>query len=130
MYRYTLDFFNDTASKQGANLFGGLLDRCIPSPFAEVYQKNPTFYNGLSYLGNISNISALDTISSLPVRVCFCRSESELDCSYQPPTIKVKKGEAFTVLLVAVDQAHHSVNANIISSLSSRDDGFSEGQQT
>ena len=64
-------FFNDTASKQGANLFGGLLDRCIPSPFAEVYQKNPTFYNSLSYLGNISNISALDTISSLPVRVWF-----------------------------------------------------------
>ena len=34
------------------------------------------------------------------------------------------------MLLVAVDQAHHSVNANIISSLSSRDGGFSEGQQT
>ena len=123
-------FFNNTASEQGANLFGGLLDRCLPSPFAEVYQKQSTYYSGLSYLGNISNITALDTISSMPVRVCFCRSVSEPDCGYQPPTIKVKKGEAFTVPLVAVDQANHSVNANIISSLSSQDGGFSQGQQT
>ena len=39
--------------------------------------------------------AALDTISSLPVRVCFCKSESEPDCSYQPPTIKVKKRRSF-----------------------------------
>ena len=32
--------------------------------------------------------------------------------------------------LVAVDQVNHSVDANIISSLSSQDGGFSEGQQT
>ena len=32
-------FSENTASEQGPNLFGGLLDRCIPSPFAEVYQK-------------------------------------------------------------------------------------------
>ena len=35
-----------------------------------------------------------------------------------------------TVLLVAVDQVNHSVNAEIISSLSSQDGGFDEGQQT
>ena len=123
-------FSDNTASGQGANLFGGLLDRCIPSPFAEVYQKQMTHYSGVSYLGNISNITALDTISSLPVRICFCINESEPDCSYQPPPIKVKKGEAFTVSLVAVDQVNHSVNANISSSLSSQDGGFREGQQT
>ena len=32
--------------------------------------------------------------------------------------------------LVAVDQANHSIDANIISSLSLQDGGFSEGQQT
>ena len=32
--------------------------------------------------------------------------------------------------LVAVDQVNHSVDANIISSLSLQDGGFSEGQQT
>ena len=132
---YVLDtvnilFSDNTASGQGANLFGGLLDRCIPSPFAEVYLKQRTHYSGVSYLGNISTITALDTISSLPVRICFCINESKPDCSYQPPRIKVKKGEAFTVSLVAVDQVNHSVNANISSSLSSQDGGFREGQQT
>ena len=127
-------FFGNTASEQGANIFGGLLDRCIPSPFAEVYgrlEAPPPHYSGISYLGDITNTTALlDTISSPPVRVCFCRSESEPDCSYQPPITKVKKGEAFTVPLVAVDQVNHSVDANIISSLSSQRGGFSEGQQT
>ena len=123
-------FSDNTASEQGADLFGGLLDRCIPSPFAGVYSRQRTHYSGVNYLDNISNITALDTISSLPVRICFCNNESEPDCSYQPPPIKVKKGEAFTVSLVAVDQVNHSVNANIISSLSSQDGGFREGQQT
>ena len=124
-------FSGNTASEQGANIFGGLLDRCIPSPFAEVCAfSRPSHYSGVSYLGVITNITALDTISSLPVRVCFCKSESEPDCNYQPPTIKVKKGEAFTMPLVAVDQVNHSVDANIISSLSSQDGGFGEGQQT
>ena len=125
-------FSGNTASEQGANIFGGLLDRCIPSPFAEVYRQEapPSRYSGVSYLGNITNITALGTISSLPVRVCFCKSESEPDCSYQPPTTKVKKGEAFTMPLAAVDQVNHSVDANILSSLSSQDGGFSEGQQT
>ena len=122
-------FFGNTASEQGANIFGGLLDRCIPSPFAEAYALH---YTGVSYIGNISNLTSFDTISSLPVRICFCKSKSDLkpDCSYQPPTISVKKGEAFTVPLVAVDQVNHSVEANIISSLSSQDGGFDEGQQT
>ena len=128
-----IHFSGNTASEQGANLFGGLLDRCIPSPFAEVYQQRQTpHYSGVSYLEEISNITALDidTISSLPVQVCFCNTESESNCSYQPTTVKVKKGEAFTVPLVAVDQVNHSVDGNIISSLSSQDGGFSEGQQT
>ena len=121
-------FSDNTANEQGGNLFGGLLDRCIPSPFSEVYLTPQTTYSGISYLRNISNTIASDTISSLPVRVCFC-NDSEPDCSYQPPTIKVKKGEAFTVPLIAVDQLNHPVDTNIISSLTSQYGGFSEGQQ-
>ena len=61
-------FSGNTANKQGANLFGGPLDRCIPSLFAEIYLvKQRTYYSGVSYLGDISNVRALDTISSLPV---------------------------------------------------------------
>ena len=126
-----IQFFKNTATEHGSNLFGGLLDRCVPSSFAEVYLKEQslrTHYSGVNYLKNLSNI-ALESIASPPVRVCFCGNESEPDCSYQPPPIKVKKGETFKVSLVAVDQVNHSVEANIISSLA-HGGGFSEGQQT
>ena len=127
-----IQFSGNTATEHGPNLFGGLLDRCVPSPFAEVYQKQPNlttqYYTGVNYLKNLSNI-AIDSIASPPVRVCFCDNESEPDCSYQPSPIKVKKGETFKVSLVAVDQVNHSVEANIISSLA-HGGSFSEGQQT
>ena len=84
-------FSDNTASEQGADLFGGLLDRCIPSPFAEVYQKQTTRYSGVSYLGNISNITALDTISSLPVRICFCNNESDRARLQLPATTQSRK---------------------------------------
>ena len=126
-FSYLTLFSDNTASEQGANIFGGLLDRCIPSPFVEEYQV--TYYNGISYLGYMSNLTDLDTVSSLPVRICFCKSDSEPDCSHQPPIIEVKKGESFTVALVAVDQVNHSVDANIIIFLSSLEGGLREGQQ-
>ena len=118
-------FSENTATKQGSNLFGGLLDRCIPSPYAEVYRKQRIHYSGVTYLQNISN-TYIHSISSRPVRVCFCNSEHEPDCSYQLSTITVKKGETFNVPVVAVDQVNNTVNANIISS---SDGGFGEGQQ-
>ena len=125
-------FSGNTASERGSNLFGGLLDRCVQSSFAELYQLDEDirdqYYSGFNYLQNISNIES-HSISSLPVRVCFCTSDGEPDCSYPQPLIEVKKGEAFTVSLVAVDQVNNSVEANIISSLSSSHGGFGEGQQ-
>ena len=122
-------FSGNSATEQGANVFGGLLDRCAPSSFAEVYRHEvKNCYDRVNYLQHLSNIQ-LDSIASPPVRVCFCDNESEQDCSYQPSPIKVKKGEAFNVSLVAVDQVNHSVVADIISSLA-HDGILSEGQQT
>ena len=125
----TAMYFSDNTASQGINIFGGLLDRCIPNagPLAEVYLMHDS---GDNYLDIISKITSLDTISSLPVRVCFCNNESEPDCSYQPPIINVKKEHALSVSLVAMDQVYNPVNANISSFLSSQDGGFSEGQQT
>ena len=121
---------NAIAKHGSTNLFGGLLDKCILSPFAEVnHLQHKIQYSGVTYLRNISDIT-LDSIASQPVQVCFCTNEGQPDCSYQPPHIKVKKGETFTVSLVAVDQVNHSVDANIISSLTSLVAGFGEGQQT
>ena len=90
-------------------------------------ESNDKYNSSVTHLQNVSNIKS-DSMSSLPVRVCFCTNKGEPDCSYQPPPIKVKKGEAFTVSLVAVDQVGHSVAANIISSLSSSYGGFGGGQ--
>ena len=123
-------FSENTATEQGSNLFGGLLDRCIPSPLAEVYRKQRIHYSGVTYLQNITNIAQLHSITSQLVRVCFCNSEHEPDCSYQLHTITVKKGEAFYVSVVAVDQVNNTVDANIITTLSSSDGGIGEGQQT
>ena len=133
---YDLDTVNillseNTASEQGSDLFGGLLDRCIPSPFAEVFLiKEHAHYSGVTYFQDITDKTQIHSISSKPVRVCFCNSEHEPDCSYQHPTITVKKGEAFNVSVVAVDQVNSSVVANITTSISSSDGGFYEGQQT
>ena len=86
-----------------------LLDRCIPSQYAELLFSNETiyYYSGVTYLQNISNNTQLDSISSEPVRVCFCNSKHEPDCSYQRPIITVKKVEAFNVSVVAVDQVNN-----------------------
>ena len=127
-------FSSNSAALSGSNLYGGLLDRCVPNPFAEVYglwfqQIQPSYIIGVNYLKTISNITR-ESISSPPVKVCFCNSDNQPDCDYRLPAIQVKKGEAFTVSVAAIDNVDHLLNANIISSLSSLDGGFSEGQQT
>ena len=124
-------FEGNSATERGSNLFGGLLDRCVPSTFAEIYQIEPElrgqYYNGVAYLQNQSNIPA-ESISSQPVRICFCNEDDEPDCHLQSQTIHAMKGEAFNVSLVAVDHVNRSVVANISSSLVSPDSRFGEDQ--
>ena len=126
-------FTGNTAMKLGPNIYGGLLDRCRPSPFAEVYLKYSytAHYSGVAYLRDISfTYINSDALASGPVRACFCNVDHKPDCSYQPPAIRVKKGKGFNVALVAVDQVNHTVEANLFSYLSSFDGGLGEGQQT
>ena len=113
----------------GSNVYGGLLDRCTVSPFAEIYrQKNVTQHrDGASYLKLISTISKTSTIHSHPVQVCFCRN-GQPDYELKIINIMVKKGETFVVSLVAVDHVNHTVNATIQSVLSSNLGGLGEDQ--
>ena len=125
-------FFSlNSADEFGSNLFGGQLDRCIPSPFAEINLKQPVMANsnGISYLRTISNIT-VDSIASSPLRICFCNSEYQPDCSHKMDPIMVKKGETFTVTIVAVDQVNHPTDAYVTSLLVSSKGGLGEGQQT
>lgn len=50
------------------------------------------------------------------------------NCSYQPAPIKVKKGEAFTISLAAVDQVNHTLDAVVHSYLDSEKGGIGRGQ--
>ena len=117
-----------------------MLDRCTVSFSAEIYKayyydshnkisypSYRTLTSGYSYFFNITNATA-ESVSSDPVRICFCK-QKQPDCSYEPPTINVKRGEKFEIPLVAVDQVNHTVaNATIHSSLAYTEGGLGEGQ--
>ena len=127
-----IQFSQNTAIERGPILFGGFLDRCVSSLFVEMLLAQPSFSDGVSYFLSQSNVgydSVNDSISSLPVRLCFCSKNYELDCQYQPPPIKVRKGETFTVPLSAVDQVNSSIDANIFNLLTSSNLGLFAGQQ-
>ena len=122
---YTL-FHNNIAHVSGSTLFGGLLDRCTVSLFTKDY--STTKLNGtLSYFTH-PNDTEYCSISSAPVRLCFCRN-SQPDCGYQLPERNVKKGEKFIVSLVAVDHVNHTLsNITIRSSLFSKFGGLGVNQ--
>ena len=110
---------NNTASHSGSGLFGGLLDRCIPSLVDNVITivaDNGMYANGLVNFLSISNINS-NSITSAPVRVCFCTNLP--NCSLKSLTKEVQKGQPFTVSVTAVDQVGAPVSAKILSYLSS-----------
>ena len=125
-------FFSDNNAaieEYGSNLYGGILDRCISSEYASVLAEDHLQYTGLSYLRRISNIT-VDSVTSRPLKLCFCTKEGWPNCQYQPPPIEVKRGETFIVSIVAVDQVNRTISTNINSSLAFPNSGFAEGQQT
>ncbi len=125
----SISFFGNTALTSGSTVFGGLLDRCTVSPFAEIHNVFDRHYeNSIEYFCNTSN-AKLDSISSHPVRVCFC-VDSLPGCNddYQRRPIKVMKGETFSLFLVAVDHVGQTVDATIQSSLTFTESGLGDGQ--
>ena len=131
--RKYLQFSQNTARYSGPNLYGGLLDRCAVSPFVQVDlhskgEVDPKFTtNGLIHFKSATNSTNL-SISSGPVKVCHCDNE-EYDCELNYTLSKsVRKGEVFTVSVVAVDQVSRPVNATIQSSLIHSESGLAEGQ--
>ena len=119
-----LNFTGNSANSTGDAIFGGLLDRCtlnILTTFrSQIY--------GINYIQNISNIDDVDLISSRPVRLCFCIDDKP-DCSYDPPTIYVMKGQTFNISVVAVDQVNHTLESDVEAFLSSNDGLLGEGQK-
>ena len=121
-----LHFNDNMVTSSGEDLFGGLLDRCKVSMFAEPnvnnvnmdysFSNGTVITNGYEYLMSISNIVG-EHISSEPIRVCFCKEGSgQPDCDYQPLPIVVKKGQQrnITLSLSVVDQIHKPLKEAII----------------
>ena len=81
--------------------------------------------SGLDYSIDTTVITP-NTITSDPVKVCFC-FDGYPDCSHLDPVSRnVKKGEAFVVSLIAVDQVGHPVTAAVQSSLMFTQSGLAE----
>ena len=121
-----LKFSQNTVRYSGSTLYGGLLDRCAISPFAITV--DPKFKtNGLVHFKSATASTNL-FISSGPVKVCHCNNK-DYDCELNYTLSKsVRKGEVFTVSVVAVDQVSWPVNATIQSSLTHSESGLAEGQ--
>ena len=140
----SMHFSQNNANVSGSTLYGGLLDRCAVSPFAEVHNKYPHASkdggDGIAYFKNVSTptygiyymeivIEANLSISSNPVQVCLCFNadqNNDSDCTYQ--YYMVKKGQTFTLPVVAVDQVGQPVSATIQTSLHFTESGLAEGQ--
>ena len=132
---HNIRFIQNHATHSGSTLYGGLLDRCAISSSAEV-QKLQKYKErdrtGLTYLKDISiNDFANDSIFSDPMKVCICTDDDTLIC---PPGydnfIEIRKGEEFFLLVVAVDQAEHPIDAMIQTSPKHTSSGLGEGQLT
>ena len=110
--------------------FGGLLHRCTISPY-EAITILPNFdndadNNGINYFTNITHLS-LNQTSSHPVSICPCIDQQPSCETIIHLSYKVKKGEQFTIPLVAIDQVGHPVSAIIQSSFSNSSSSL-EGQ--
>ena len=124
----SLTFTNNDARSAGDAIFGGLLDRCTVHPLNPSRNIIGASVGGISFLINVSNIDNTDSIASQPVRLCFCDSGIP-NCSASLAPIYVKKGQMFSISLVAVDQVNHTLGSDVTASLSSNDGGFREEQQ-
>ena len=126
---YTLEqvfyFEGNHATISGAQLFGGLLDRCT----VKAFQKHHTQY---SITSNFTD-NFLDHTSSDPVRVCLCYRNDSLStimCGQKSDPEKVVKGETFSINIAAVDQVNHMINATVNAYLSDKNSRLAHGQYT
>ena len=106
--RTYIHFSKNYAKLAGSALFGGLFDRCLIRCYHEL-DTSDIEQTGVLFLMTVTDIASLDSISSHPVRICFCR-ENQPDCSYEHPPVVIMKGYPFTLSLVAVDQVNNTVN--------------------
>ena len=124
-----INFSDNSAGESGSNLFGGLLDRCTVYETCFEKTKSENITQGFASFLRESNIrgSQLDTISSHPVRLCFCR-DGHPDCDYKLDTVQVNRGMIFSLEVIAYDQIRNPIDSIIHCSLNSSAGGLDIGQ--
>ncbi|XP_064388872.1 probable outer membrane protein PmpB [Halichondria panicea] len=96
---------NNTATQSGADIYGGLLDRCTANRNAEYH----TFFR-LDYIKRTVKPSTKLSISSSPVQVIVCNySQSDYNST--------RKGHTYKISVMAVDQVGNPMNTTIHSSV-------------
>ena len=123
-----INALDNSAGLLGSNLFGGLLDRCTVHSELHLATTDDTIPAGLDKLLKLSDIG-LDTISSHPVQMCFCR-DGRPSCYYQPESIQIEREMTLSIQLVAYDQVNSVVDATIDAFTNSSAGGLGEGQGT
>uniref|UniRef100_A0A1X7SWY8 Right handed beta helix domain-containing protein n=1 Tax=Amphimedon queenslandica TaxID=400682 RepID=A0A1X7SWY8_AMPQE len=100
-------FENNSASVAGSVLYGGATEGCLI--------EGTTIDSQYSFL-NISKFvdqSGLSVISSDPLRVCFCVSNTVPDCSQMVKSMSVRPGAPVTLPLALAGQ-HNNLTTGII----------------
>ena len=103
--RITVDSFHDLASKDGSFLYGGLFDRCripILNLDRSLTKLELRKYVNLQVGASPANMSSR-IMASKPYQLCFCTNDEEYDC-FKSISVKVYRGQKFTVPLLALDQ--------------------------
>ena len=99
-------FSGNTAKRSGGILYGGLLDRCTINVFDEKAYTKIMYSSQPNFVDNLLNFT-----SSSAVRLCFCKdNHSDVDCSFQPDAVNVKRGEDFNLHIAAVDHVEHTLS--------------------
>ena len=104
--------YGNTATERGSDLFGGQIYTCSVNKITNIFRSKLNI-RGHEYY-KFTNFTS-DTVASDPVRVCFCTKDGQTDCDYNHPPVHVKKGETFSVSLVAVDQVNNTVDTKFTS---------------
>lgn len=106
--------YNDSASKGGSFLYGGLLDRCqmqlIKS--SDALRQNSFVPYKLFEVSSFVHLKRQDnvtnTVTSRPYQLCFCESDTIYDCSGPGvKNVRINRGQRFFVSLLALDQTRN-----------------------
>ena len=118
-------FIDNTANSAGSDIYGGSFDTCTSAS-----------WTGTEIIKNIFKLeekreTALSSISSNPVGVCFCTSSNAaLNCSTKTMQVSAFPGALFSIYAVIVGQLNGVVPGVVVTSPSSTLDQYQDHQST